>query len=437
MRSNFPFFPLPEEPSATPQKGCRVPKRGVERSGLAQAFPAGLVLAALGFIAAQASAFPVPGGSRIDDSLRLVRPVAVFGTDDRIALPASRTALRASIGLLYEQRSHSICTAFCAGDDIVATAAHCVFRTADERAPRLSGFSFRLQPPGQPGASVRIAGTGHNGEAQHVAAGTSKLSVRPPIDAASDWALLKLAQPVCKGHALAVSRQPEGELIKLSAAQRVYQVSFHRDFGNWELAYGAPCAIRRSFEGADWDTIAKDFSDAGHVILHTCDTGGASSGSPMLIDGPSGPEVVGINVGTYLQARVLTQQGQVVHRYKSETVANTAVGASAFRGTLEALTRAELIESGREIRDLQRLLAAEGHYTGSLDGVYGVKLNAAIRAFEHAEGRSETGLATTSLLKRLTALDLERRGRTAGARPAIETGSVGSHRVTGGKGRLP
>jgi protease YdgD len=363
---------------------------------------------------------------------------AVFGADDRVPLPEQRAALRASIGLLYEQRSHSICTAFCVGDDMIATASHCVFGTEAVRAPRLKGFSFRLQPPGQPGAGVRIAGAGRNGEAQHVAAGTVRLSVKPPIDAASDWALLKLERPACKGHALAISRQPESALIKLSAAQRVYQVSFHRDFGNWQLAYGAPCAIRRSFEGADWGTISKDFADASHVILHTCDTGGASSGSPMLIDGPAGPEVVGINVGTYLQARVLTQQGQVVHRYKSESVANTAVGASAFRPTLEAMSHAELIGDRDGIRELQRLLAADGHYAGSLDGVYGSKLNAAIQAFERAEGRGATGLATTALLRRLAALDAERRGRMAGARSrTIETGSIGSHRVSGGKGRLP
>jgi len=365
-------------------------------------------------------------------------PAAVFGADDRVVLPPSRAALKGSIGLLYEERSHSICTAFCAGDDVVATASHCVFGTEGGTRPRIAGLSFRLTAHERPEQGIRIAGAGRNSEAQNVAAGTLDLSVKPPIDAASDWALVKLEKPVCKGHALPISRQPAGALVKLSAQQRVYQVSFHRDFGNWDLAYDAPCPIRRSFEGADWTTISKDFADAGHVILHTCDTGGASSGSPLLIDGPAGPEVVGINVGTYLQARVLTQQGQVVHRYKAESVANTAVAASAFRPTLEAMVRAEMIGNRKGIRDLQRMLAAEGHYAGALDGLYGSRLNAAIRTFERAEGRSETGLATTALLRRLVALDAERRGRPSRGSPdAIETGSIGSHRVTGGTGRLP
>src|SRR5690349_10734416 len=46
---------------------------------------------------------------------RLASPVAVFGPDDRASLPPQRSALGASIGLLYESRSHSVCTAFCVG----------------------------------------------------------------------------------------------------------------------------------------------------------------------------------------------------------------------------------------------------------------------------------------------------------------------------------
>ena len=365
-----------------------------------------------------------------------IRPVAIFGADDRVALPDDRKALEASIGLIYEPRSQSVCTAFCVGDDVAATAGHCLFRTAGERPPRLQGFTFRLQ---QKGASTRIAGAKQGGAFQNVAAGTLKLRVRPPIDAASDWALMRLDEPICKGRALPLSRQPASALVDLSTAQRVYQVSYHRDFGNWELALGHPCAIRRSFGGADWPSIARDFTDARHVILHTCDTGEASSGSPMLVDGPAGPEVIGINVGTYLQSRVLTQKGQVVHRYKSKTVANTAVSAEAFRGVLDALQRAEILAAREDMQALQRLLAAEGYPVGAFDGRYGPKLSAAIRAFERAEGRMETGLATAELLKRLTARDAERRGGgpQAPRPPRIETGNVGSHDHARGRGYLP
>ena len=368
----------------------------------------------------------------------LVQKVAVFGSDDRKRLPSRLARLSRSIGLLYEDRSQSVCTAFCVGNDVIATAGHCLFRTEGEAPLRLRGIQFRLQPPGAPATSSRIAGSERNGQAQHVVAGSLKLRVRPPIDAAQDWALIRLTSPICKGNALPLSRQPAQALVKLSAAQKVYQVSYHRDFGSWDLALGAPCPVRRSFNGADWRAIAKDFADAGHVILHTCDTGGASSGSPMLINGANGPEVVGINVGTYMQARVLTQKGEVVHRYKSETVANTAVGVGAFQPVLEALTRAEILTMRSELTTLQRLLRAEGLYVGAEDGIYGPLLNAAVRAFERAEGRSETGLATAVLMKRLAAREAERRGAPGAIRPVeIETGSVGSHRHSRDRARLP
>lgn len=413
-------------------------------SGRARRLAAGVLVAGFATILHSAAAISTPLGRAPSGtefghpSTSYLHKIAVFGTDDRVILPAGKSRLTRSIGLLYEGRSHSVCTAFCVGDDMIATAGHCLFRTEGERPLRLKGVEFRLQPRGERAVSSRIAGAEHNGEAQHVAAGSLTLRVRPPIDAAQDWALIRLRAPICKGRALPISRQPAEALIKLSAAQRVYQVSYHRDFGNWELAYGAPCAIRRSFEGADWKAISKDFADAAHVVLHTCDTGGASSGSPMLIDGPGGPEVVGINVGTYLQSKVLTQRGEVVHRYRSETVANTTVGAGAFRPTLDVLARADILAKRADILALQRLLATEGHYAGTTDGIYGPLLNAAVRAFERSEGRSETGLATVPLLKRLAARDAERRGAPSAAKPAgIETGSVGSHTLSRDNVKLP
>ena len=402
---------------------------------------AGGVLAALGVALWAAAAVPAPLVSGpVDpdfgqDGTGPVQQVAVFGTDDRAPLPGERALLGRSIGLLYEGKTHSVCTAFCVGDDMIASAGHCLFRTEGERPLRLKGVEFRLEPRGERAMSARIAGSEHNGEAQHVAAGSLTLRVRPPIDAAQDWALIRLATPICKGRALPISRAPADALTVLSAAKRIYQVSYHRDFGTWELAYGAPCTVRRSFAGADWTAISKDFADAGHVVLHTCDTGGASSGSPLLIDGAEGPEVVGINVGTYLQSKVLTQHGEVVHRYKSEAVANTAVSAGAFRPTLEALAHADILARRADIVALQHLLGAEGFYGGTADGIYGPLLNAAVRAFERSEGRRETGLATGVLLKRLARRDAAR--RVAPKPPAIETGSVGSHTLSRDKAKLP
>ena len=51
--------------------------------------------------------------------------------------------------------------------------------------------------------------------------------------------------------------------------------------------------------------------------------------------------MIGINVGTYVQSKVEMQEGEVVRRFKSETVANTGVSAAAFAAKLEAFRRAQ------------------------------------------------------------------------------------------------
>lgn len=428
-----------ERDFCVPTKGFPIPPTPDDNKGRAAAACACALLLAVA-IALPGTARAAPGASLnlLPPTPRVVHPVAVFGTDERKPLPESYRALAASIGLLYEQRSHSVCTAFCVDDAIVATAGHCLYRTSGERAPTAAGFTFRL--PGRPSAkaATRIAGAATGAAPQNITSGSMRLSIQPPIDAARDWALVRLSAPICKGARLPVSRRSPNELVKLSAAQRIYQVAFHRDFGNWQLAFASPCAVRRTFGNADWNTISHDFADPTDVILHTCDTGGASSGSPLLIDGPSGPEVVGINVGTYVQSKVLLQNGEVVHRYQSDSVANTGVASAAFLPRLEAFTRAEIIATRAEVRALQALLVERGFYTGSPDGAFGPALRAAIEKFEQSEGRPETGLATTALLQRLNVLRAELKSATAAnAAPKIETGKVGSHEQSKARGSLP
>jgi protease YdgD len=397
-----------------------------------------LLLAALALMPpGMADAAPGSGPQAAPRVADLIHPVAVFGTDDRRPLPATHRALEASIGLLYEQRSHSVCTAFCVDDAIVATAGHCLYRTSGESAPTPAGFTFRL--PGKSAkTATRIAGASAGAAPQNITSGSMRLSVQPPIDAAHDWALVRLSAPVCKGARLPVSRRDPNELVKLSAAQRIYQVAFHRDFGNWQLAFASPCAVRRTFANADWTAISHDFSDPTDVILHTCDTGGASSGSPLLIDGPSGPEVVGINVGTYVQSKVLLQNGEVIHRYQSDPVANTGVAAAAFLPRLDVFTRAEIVSSRAQVRELQELLAERGFYKGARDGSFGPVLRTAIEKFEQSEGRPETGLATTALLQRLTVMRADLGTKTvAGNAPQLETGKLGSHQPSKASASLP
>jgi protease YdgD len=230
--------------------------------------------------------------------------------------------------------------------------------------------------------------------------GAVSLSIRPPIDAARDWALVRLSRPACSKGVLPVSVLPIEQIMKEADARRVFHVSYHRDFTPWKLAYTRACGVARDFQGADWSAIARDFANPAALILHTCATGGASSGSPLLLETPTGPEVIGINVGTYVQSKVVMQAGQVTQRLKADTIANTAVSSEVFARQLEIFRQVTIL-SGTQIRELQTRLMQRGLFTGKLDGVYGAALRSAITDYEKAAGKPETGLATTALLNEL------------------------------------
>ena len=128
--------------------------------------------------------------------------------------------------------------------------------------------------------------------------------------------------------------------MKLAEHGHVFNIAYHRDLPKWQPMLNTGCKVQRDFNDADWQVTRRDFSDPDQLLLHTCDTGAASSGSPLLIDGPDGPEVVGINVGTYVQSKVIMLNGEVLHRFKSDDVANTGVNALAFASSLDAFLKA-------------------------------------------------------------------------------------------------
>lgn len=328
----------------------------------------------------------------------LLRKVAVFGRDERTALPQTRGQILSKIGVLHDPRTRSVCTAFCVAPDVVATAAHCLYRTGEEAPSRLSDITVRLN---ETNASSRVAGAAEDAPEPNVLAGSTRLNVKPPIDATHDWALVRLANPICRAGALKISRRPVEDVIRLARQGRVYNVAYHRDLPKWQPMLADRCKVERNFRDADWQTIRQDFADPEQLILHTCDTGGASSGSPLLVDGPGGPEVVGINVGTYVQSKVIMLNGEVVHRFRSDDVANTGVNSLAFATALDLFTSADMIASKREMRRLQAALAQRGLYQGANDGRYGVETKAAIESYERAAAMPVTGLATQGLLRSL------------------------------------
>jgi protease YdgD len=329
-----------------------------------------------------------------------VQRVAVFGTDDRIAIPTKYQTVADRIGLLFNNRTRTVCTAFCVAPNVIATAAHCLFKPEAETPPRLAHYWFARGYDRQRDFS-RIAGYSSNAASQNILTGATRLSTHPPIDAASDWALVRLTSAICQKGVLPIKPMPSAAIIKAAAERRIFQVAYHRDLAQWKPAYSQPCTVGRRFGPIDWPTIARDFTSPDQLILHTCDTGGASSGSPLLVDTAEGPTVIGINIGTYEQARVLVQAGQVTHRFKSETVANTGVNAAVFAAKVTLLSRAQIIASAPQIRDIQTALLKRGYYDGPIDGVFGPQLRHAIQAFEERERLPATGLPTADLARRL------------------------------------
>ncbi len=350
---------------------------------------------------ALATAWPVVAA--LIGSLALANPVeaAVFGKDDRTAVPQRLDKVADKIGLLFNNQTRTVCSAFCIAENMIATAAHCMARGKPKGSVRYEDFTFARRY-GQSRDFWKIEGAAAGAAEQSIMTGDFKLRVRPPIDAAHDWAIVRLQGKGCPGGGLPVRGLSSEELMQEAEAGKIYQISYHRDWAQWRPAYSKPCTISRDFDPVKWSQIAPDFLNPDNMILHTCDTGGASSGSPLLLDGPGGPAVVGINVGTYVQSRLVDVQrtGKSLPKQRAETIANTAVNAQVFANRIDALRTAVLLPNGKTMRELQERLRTLGHYSGATDSVYGSGLKSAIEAYEKAAQLPVTGLPTRSLLQR-------------------------------------
>ncbi len=325
---------------------------------------------------------------------------AVFGEDTRGPVPGEYAHLAGRIGMVYEPDTQTLCSAFCVAPNVVATAAHCLFQPRSGRLPNLHDMSFRLDYRDL-SLSSGLEGRLDGAPKHSVAVGTTYFGKEPPLSAPKDWALAKLDRSICKFGVLKIAPRPTEELVTASQQERIFQLSFHWDYAHWELAYSGRCRIGRSFKGIEWPYIRQHFSSAEDLLLHDCDTGGASSGSPLLMDTADGPVVVGLNVGTYTRTRLLLSQGDVVRRQKPDIIANTAVNARAFADVVAPLAVQPMIASAAEVIDLQKELQARNLYTGPIDGIFGRGTRSAIRAYENLRGDTLTGLPSRLLLMNL------------------------------------
>lgn len=349
----------------------------------------------------------------------VVRPIAIFGKDDRAPLPQQLSQLGEQIGVLFNNRARMVCTAFCVAPAIIATAAHCVAPPAASQGNHkvLSSDFLFARGYGRIQDRTRIEGFATRSTAQNIVAGNFRMQTRPPIDAVEDWALVRLARPSCKGGFLPFQPLSVPDVMKLAEGGQLYQIAYHRDLPGWQASYASPCQVARNFGDIEWTRIAGDFKSPEQIVLHTCDTGDASSGSPILADTALGPVVVALNVGTYVQPRVVMEGGLVRRRDEEVTVANTAVTVTAMAQALARLQSARILVTGAPIRNLQEHLQALGFYQGRVDGDYGPQLREAIVSYETARGLGSSGLASTALLGRLAGELLGVHRTTAGSSP--------------------
>ncbi|MEO0854085.1 MAG: peptidoglycan-binding protein, partial [Cyanobacteria bacterium J06648_11] len=321
--------------------------------------------------------------------------------------PAKYSRITKSIGLLYNSSARTLCTAFCVAPNVAATAAHCLFRRTDGQRQPLSEFWFELRDT-TPKRQSQILGASRGVGMQNIVAGTIDLSVRPPIDAANDWALMRLENSACKGRELPLASGAQLEQIREAQRRQtrreVFQISYHRDYEHWSLAYSTPCGIAGEYDGLTRQQIRREFTNHDQLILHDCDTAGASSGSPLLMKTSQGIVVVGINVGTYVQSRPPVRSTSRAARHTdSRTIANTGVSASAIADVIGTVATASILASPSSLATLQRQLAGLGHYRAEIDGIYGSQTRAAILRFEASAGLQLTGIPTRWLAQLLGA----------------------------------
>ncbi len=319
----------------------------------------------------------------------------MFGEDGRKPL-GPRSGLGRYIGLLRQADTGNVCSAFCIATDVVATAGHCV-----QGALQHSGLAAMRFTSEAGRVDARISGATEGRAEFSVMTGAVELRTRAPINAVSDWAFVRLEHDACPVGGLKLATLPADALARRSRGRRVFHVSYHRDIADWQLMIASPCRIVTDLPKHIQSLLEQDFDDPLNLLLHDCDTGAASSGSPLLTDGEHGPEVVGINIGTYVRSRVVTHDGEVVQRLASEQIANTALTAAPLARRLAAFLAADVIMERKAIERLQARLRAVGLFEGTIDGDFGLATRGAIMAYERSIGEVETGLPVRRLLDRL------------------------------------
>jgi Trypsin len=146
-----------------------------------------------------------------DSSPKITKPASlprgIFGKDTRREPPAKYTELTKSVGQLETRVGQKVfrCTGFCVADNVVATAAHCLFEP--EIRNHLSKTSIAIgQGPDRRNSAIH--GRTPEEIQWSIVAGTTAVRTvwteGTTLNWAHDWALVRLAAPICKDRSLRV-----------------------------------------------------------------------------------------------------------------------------------------------------------------------------------------------------------------------------------------
>ncbi|MEM7427411.1 MAG: trypsin-like peptidase domain-containing protein [Pseudomonadota bacterium] len=355
----------------------------------------GLVLAAV-ILPGRAPAGPAPLLTPPASNLP-VRPVYVFGKDDRIALPQELEALKYKIGLIYSANTKHGCTATCVARDVILTAAHCVLsRSSRKRGVETSGFKFVL--PGKYLKGEYIIADVLNPDdytPRNVVSGFPVTRAQAGGGKSKDWALVKLASKACRYGSLPLRSFSRKQFRAASKAGKLMEIAFHgdRDYGK-TLLYTNKCRLLRLGK-------SKRGRPAPSLIRHQCDLTSGASGSPLLIDTADGPFIAAVNVAEFATQRYLRRGRKVIKYYKKVPAYNLAIHASVFEDRLKQIAPLKVVSMKSALERIQTGLKARGLYRGKIDGVFGPATWSALRTFERRQKRLPLGLPTSRLLREL------------------------------------
>lgn len=396
----------------------------------------GFALPVLGFalFAAPAAMAMMPATKPTTAPTALVHKVDVLGRDERTRVPARYRKTAESIGLLWQRGTGRACSAFCVGDTLIATNAHCVVRIDGRPVRNLHLFRFMLAPEGG------VARRSHVSSLLFAANNQPKLSFyagdrkgRESLGSMEhDWAFARLAKPLCRAKALRFVNEtrdgrPHTTASAASSAPPTARSETHQD-RLFMIAYHGDRALQDRWYSGDCKTQPAKRSG---LLFHTCDTFKGSSGAPLMRLRNGEPEVVGINVGTYefsryRVTRMRTRTGRVRKKRSllERSVVNVAVKPGTFLAGLQRFRRETLLASVADFRTVQERLREQGLYRGRIDGILGPLSRRAIIAYERSNGLAPLGVPTRELFERLE-------GRSGGSRTMAPRLNAQKRRTTG------